>query len=187
MKENKVKMMGFLFCTLLLFPVFGNENKNYLDELKQVKIKELNDSVYSGKNFDELCLIDFSGKQFLLNHNVRNIEGFNFENYEILNKWNNSIKQQLENITIAWNYENGFLLHVETESKKVQTVRGIKVGDSLDKVKETYKDFNPRFYENSVALVFENMIDEELMFLVFYLEDDKVSRIVMGVENWLDI
>ena len=70
---------------------------------------------------------------------------------------------------------------METESSLYSTKRGIKVGDSINDVIEAYKDYNLYRSDKAISLNLANMIDEEIMILGFWLENDIVTKIEITI------
>ncbi len=113
-------------------------------------------------------------------------------------RWHKQVKNEL---SIIWNYRNGAILIMETESSRYSTKRGIKVGDSLEEIISAYEkdcdiyeydslnkkynivkqDEKNRFVlhksENSISIDAANMIEEEMMEISFDLKDNSITKI----------
>jgi len=102
-----------------------------------------------------------------------------------------------------WNYKNGAILIIGTETTDYHTKRGIKVGDSSDKVIELYSqdckvyeyDYEKNEYKaivkqkspvmfmyisnSCISINATNMLEEEIMTISFLLKDGIVSKIII--------
>lgn len=190
----------------------GNGTENYIlvaeTDIEQ-KLNELGDSQKDIINYDwddstynDKATVEFSlcGNEieYCLYHNIRKINGLNLDNYTEIGNW---CKKVMDDITVTWNYENGAIVNIETESEKYETTRGAKVGDSLSIVMDLYKndsdifkwnnenssyekednkenDFLKLYYgDEGIMITATNYIDEEIMYIKFYAEDGKVNKI----------
>ncbi len=152
--------------------------------------------------YDDKVTIEFSlsteEQNFCLYHNIRKIEGINLNNYSEINSW---CKKRINDLNVIWNYRNGAILSLETESNIYKTKRGVKVGDSLSKVMDLYKqdsdvfvwnydtnsfdeidlkenDIFSLYYSNEgISIDAANFIDEEIMTIIYYATDDLITKI----------
>lgn len=162
-------------------------------------IYDWDETLYDDKATVEFCLNDIEGRNFCLYHNIRKINNWDIRNSENYSEeWR--IKDK-EGLSIIWNYENGAILIMETESPKYSTKRGIRVGDSISKVIDAYEnDSNIYEYNNElknyetiskkensifglyklpvgISLNSGNFIDEEMMTILFYANGDIIEKI----------
>lgn len=186
------------------------ETKESVPETIQiVQDKDCDDSEFDDSATIELCLKDDEGRTFCLFHNLYKVKDYDTENYEIAAEWATGeynvrwCKQDQNGLSITWNYENGGIIRMETESPKYSTKRGIKVGDSLSDIMEAYGNdveiyeydyvnkklnlisenenalFNWYKTKERVSLEAGNMLAETIMDMVFFLEGDCVTKIVI--------
>ncbi|MBO4704351.1 MAG: hypothetical protein J5647_01290 [Spirochaetaceae bacterium] len=145
------------------------------------------DSAYNDKDTVEFCLTTADGKIFCLYHNIRKIDGFDSSIYNVFKDWStaHNIRKWCEktenDLYIRWNYTNGAIVHMETESPLYTTRRGIKVGDSINDVIEAYKEYKLYRSNEAISLNLANMIAEEIMILGFWLENDIVTKIEITI------
>ena len=85
------------------------------------------------------------------------------------------------------------ILILKTTSTDYMTRRGIKVGDSITKINEVYKDYAPwqQNYNGKVIVGFRkaNMLEEEMMTMAFWTEKGIITSIEILVgenESWID-
>ncbi len=159
---------------------------------------EWDDTIYDDKATIEFSLCNNDEEVFCLYHNIRKIPNINLENYLEIQYW---CKKTINDLDVTWNYENGAILNLATESEKYKTKRGIKVGDPLSKVKELYaKDsdvynwnyendsfekesninnnlFSLYCSEEGCSIDAANLIDEEIMTIIFYAKEDNIYKI----------
>ncbi len=147
----------------------------------------------------EFCLNDLEGRYFCLYHNIRKVPDWNSDDFEIYSEhWR---KQNINNLSIIWNYRNGAILIMETENPAYSTKRGISVGDSILKVLNAYKE-NSKVFEwdvdedkfivtseaeeclfwlylddDYISINAGNLIDEEMMTTRFYINNGYVEKI----------
>lgn len=96
------------------------------------------DSSFDTEAVAEFSLKDEKGRLFCIVHNIRKVPEWNTKEYmEYGDIW---VKQDIENLHLIWVYETGSILAMKTEDSTYSTARGIKVGDSIEKAFEVYKD-----------------------------------------------
>jgi len=173
----------------------SKENENYFD---------WDDSVYDDNVTIEFSLHNKENQDFCLYHNIKKIKAINLNNYIENGNW---CTKSINDINITWNYENGAILCMESSSCNYETKRGVKVGDSLSKVMDLYgpdsdisswdissnsfipvdnKDNNRfmLFYANEgVSLNAGNVIDEEMMTILFYANEGFITKIEIKAGN----
>ena len=176
----------FSVIILILIAVFAiNAEPNNIN-LPDINVN-WDDSAYNDKDTVEFCLTIEDGKQFCLYHNVRKVAGFDSSVYTTFKDWSTAQNirkwcEKIENdLYIRWNYTNGAILHMETESPLYTTKRGIKVGDSINDVIEAYKEYKLYRSDKAISLNLANMIAEEIMILGFWLENDIVIKIEITI------
>lgn len=180
------------------------KNRNALQEVKPIEVqkKEMypqwDDSAYDDKVTIEFSLFTEEKQNFCLYHNIRKIEGINLDSYTEINSW---CKKNIDDLTVVWNYKNGAILSLETESNKYTTKRGIRVGVPLSMVMDLYEQDSDVFswnYDNNsfdeidlkedglfslysseegISIDAANFIDEEIMTLIFYATDGVITKI----------
>ena len=174
-------------------------------EQNEPQIVDFDDSKYNDNTTIEFALRNSNTDAvFCLYHNIRKINEINLENYISIGNW---CKKTMNDITVTWNYENGAILGLETESDIYETRRGAKIGDSISKVMSLYEDdsdvykwdYDTKSYyeinnreENKFTLLYANegislnagnYIDEEMMTILFYCVDGKVNKIEIKSGN----
>ena len=152
----------------------------------------IDDSKYNDPVTLEFSLCDSKGHTFCLYHNIKNIKDVDFtERKDVL--YSNWSKIDSDDFSVTWNDENGAIVILKTKSSAYMTRRGIKVGDSISKIKDVYKDFSlwQTDYKGKVIVGFSkaNMLEEEMMTLAFWTEKGIVTNIEIVVgenESWID-
>ena len=180
------------------------KNQDVLQEEKSIELQEKemyqqwDDSAYDDKVTMEFSLYTEENQNFCLYHNIRKIEGINLDNYTEINSWS---KKNVNDLNIIWNYRNGAILSLSTESNIYMTKRGVKVGDPLSKVMDLYQQdsdvfvwnydtnsfdeidmkeddlFSLYYAEEGITIDAANYIDEEIMTIIFYATDGLISKI----------
>ena len=206
------KKINIFLVVLLITSVFAmgqqktNQNSN---DYKTELIPDINsdDSAYDDPRTLEFCLKNDKGINLCLYHNIRKQSGIDFDDYEVYAEWTMQkkiirwVKQELDGLSVIWNYMNGAILIMETTSSNWSTKRGIKVGDSISKIMEfyapdakvTYYNFetkestiisdkaNPLLFlreDNEGILVYvANMLAEETMYIRFTQENGLITKI----------
>ena len=206
------KLITILIILLVFTGVFAMGNSTKVQELQ---IKETNlapnenwdDSAYDDPRTLEFNLKNDKGINLCLYHNIRKQKGIDFENYEVYADWSTDtkirkwVKQDLDGVSVIWNYSDGVILKMETESSNWSTKRGIKVGDSISKVIELYaSDATVSYYnfetgegyvilekekpllflreDNEGILVYvANLVAEEMMNIRFTQKDGIITKI----------
>lgn len=180
------------------------KNQDVLQEEKSIDVQEKemyqqwDDSAYDDKVTMEFSLYTEENQNFCLYHNIRKIEGINLDNYTEINSWS---KKNVNDLNIIWNYRNGAILSLSTESNIYMTKRGVKVGDPLSKVMDLYQQdsdvfvwnydtnsfdeidmkeddlFSLYYAKEGITIDATNYIDEEIMTIIFYATDGLISKI----------
>ena len=155
----------------------------------------IDDSKYNDSTTLEFGLKDSKGNEYSLYHNVNNIKGFDSSNFEIVAQWKYAmwVKKEDGEFSVTWNNTNGAIVILKTNNSAYTTRRGIKVGDSISKIKEVYKDCSlwQTNYNGNVIIGFgkANMLEEEMMTLAFWTERGFVTSIEIVVgenESWIN-
>lgn len=180
------------------------KNQDVLQEEKSIDVQEKemyqqwDDSAYDDKVTMEFSLYTEENQNFCLYHNIRKIEGIDLDNYTEINSWS---KKNVNDLNIIWNYRNGAILSLSTESNIYMTKRGVKVGDPLSKVMDLYQQesdvfvwnydtnsfdeidmkeddlFSLYYAKEGITIDATNYIDEEIMTIIFYATDGLISKI----------
>ena len=174
------KLFVCIFCLCLISSVFSDG---------------IDDSKYNDSTTLEFGLKDSKGNEYCLYHNVNNIKGFDSSNYEIVAKWKyvTWVKKDKGDFSVTWNNTNGAIVILKTSNPAYASRRGIKVGDSISKINDAYKDCSlcQRKYKGKILVGFSkaNLLEEEMMTLAFWTENGIVTNIeiVAGEnESWID-
>lgn len=206
------KLIAILIILLVFTGVFamGNSTKVQEPQIKETNLapnENWDDSAYDDPRTLEFCLKNDKGINLCLYHNIRKQKGIDFENYEVYADWSTDtkirkwVKQDLDGVSVIWNYSDGVILKMETESSNWSTKRGIKVGDSISKVIELYaSDATVSYYnfetgesyvisekekpllflreDNEGILVYvANLVAEEMMNIRFTQKDGIITKI----------
>ena len=208
MKKYISILLTVMLLTSLL--VFGQEKTNpdlNTSQLEIIPNVDSDDSEYDDPRTLEFCFQDNKGRTLCLYHNIRKQKNIDFEDYEVYAEWALKketirwVKQEINEVSVIWNYSNGALLKMETTSSNWKTKRGIKVGDPISKVidnyspdsKVTYYNFetkersvisekkDPLLFlseDNEGVLVYvANLVAEELMNIRFTQKDGIITKI----------
>ena len=208
MKKYISILLTVMLLTSLL--VFGQEKTNpdlNTSQLEIIPNVDSDDSEYDDPRTLEFCFQDDKGRTLCLYHNIRKQKNIDFEDYEVYAEWALKketirwIKQEINEVSVIWNYSNGALLKMETTSSNWKTKRGIKVGDPISKVIDNYSpDSNVTYYnfetkegyvisekkdpllflreDNEGALVYvANLVAEEIMNIRFTQKDGIITKI----------
>ena len=208
MKKYISILLNVMLLTSLL--VFGQEKTNQDLNTSQLEIipnVDSDDSEYDDPRTLEFCFQDDKGRTLCLYHNIRKQKNIDFEDYEVYAEWALKretirwVKQEINEVSVIWNYSNGALLKMETTSSNWKTKRGIKVGDPISKVIDIYSpDSNVTYYnfetkegyvisekkdpllflreDNEGALVYvANLVAEEIMNIRFTQKDGIITKI----------
>ncbi len=165
------------------------------------------DTKYDDDITTEFSLHKENGVEFILYHNLRNIEEIDWKTHEVFKDWSTSTrvskwcKQEFSGIDLLWNYRNGAILKIVSESPEWITRHGIKVGDPIQKVSDFYGKFSDIFVYNEKENMYEktvdneyqefsllvsdefqslnagNMVAEEMMTMVFHQKDGIICKI----------
>ena len=176
-----MKRLIFCICCLIFInPIFSDG---------------IDDSKYNDSTTIEFGLKDSKGNEYYLYHNVNNIKGFDSSNYEIVAKWKYAtwVKKDNGDFSVTWNNTNGAIVILKTSNPTYTTRRGIKVGDSISKINDAYKEC-PLWqinYKGKIIVGFSkaNLLEEEMMTLAFWIENGIVTNIEIVVgenESWID-
>ena len=206
------KYISILLTVMLLtnLLVFGQEKPNQDLNTSQLEIipnVDSDDSEYNDPRTLEFCFQDDNERTLCLYHNIRKQKNIDFEDYEVYAEWALKketirwVKQEINEVSVIWNYSNGALLKMETTSSNWKTKRGIKVGDPISKVIDNYSpDSNVTYYnfetkegsvisekkdpllflreDNEGVLVYvANLVAEELMNIRFTQKDGIITKI----------
>ena len=174
---------------------------------KQEKIYE-DDSLYDDKFTVEFSLHD-EEQNFCIYHNIRNVDGYSIDDYEIFKYVNTGRDefawsfQEKEGLSIEWVEETGVIVTIGTEDPRYSTKRGIKVGDSAEKIMEAYesdciikvKNYETNKFEvvsekeppcmvlsksnECISLNKGNALAEGMMTISYLLEDGVVTKIII--------
>lgn len=203
------KIVSIFLTILLVTSVFAEESESKSDNPKTTLGPDINwdDSDYDDARTLEFCLQDDKGRNLCLYHNIRKQKGIDFEDYEVFADWSTEkairkwVKQEIDGVSVIWSYSEGSVLKMETESPNWETKRGIKVGDSISKVKDLYspdasvsyinfetgekldisKKTNPLLFlredKEGILLYVANLFAEEMMYIRFTQKDGIITKI----------
>ena len=206
------KYISILLTVLLLtnMLVLGQEKTNHdlkTSHLEIIPNVDSDDSAYDDPSTLEFCFKDDKGRTLCLYHNIRKQRDIDFENYEVYAEWALQretirwVKQEINEVSVIWNYKNGSILKMETTSSNWSTKRGIKVGDTISKVIDIYSpDSSVSYYnfetkegyvisekknpllflreDNEGVLVYvANLVAEEVMNIRFTQKDGIITKI----------
>ena len=165
------------------------------------------DTKYDDDITTEFSLHRENGPEVILYHNLRNIKEIDWKTHEVFKDWSTPTevskwcKQEFSGIDLLWNYDNGLILKIVTESPEWITRHGIKVGDPIQKVSDFYGKFSDIFVYNEKENMYEktvdneyqefsllvsdefqslnagNMVAEEMMTMVFHQKDGIICKI----------
>ncbi len=165
------------------------------------------DTKYDDDITTEFSLHRENGPEVILYHNLRNIEEIDWKAHEVFKDWSTPTivskwcKQEFSGIDLLWNYDNGLILKIVTESPEWITRHGIKVGNPIQKVFDFYGKFSDIFVYNEKENMYEktvdneyqefsllvsdesqslnagNMVAEEMMTMIFYQKDGIICKI----------
>jgi len=148
---------------------------------KLVKAEDIihyEDSLYDDDFSKEFSLTDKQGNNYCLFHNIRKLPTINTQEYEIYKYWKEDFFwafKEIEGFSVLWNFYNGSILIFGTDSPDYITSRGIKVGDSVDKIIQSYaKDCEISEY-NYEKKMFEVVSKHNAPFMALYKSDDCIS------------
>ena len=206
------KLITILIILLVVTGVFamGKSTKVQESQIKETNLtpnENWDDSAYDDPRTLEFNLKNDKGINLCIYHNIRKQKGIDFEDYEVYADWSTDtkirkwVKQDLDGVSVIWNYADGVILKMETESSNWSTKRGIKVGDSISKVIELYaSDATVSYYnfetgegyvisekekpllflreDNEGILVYvANLVAEEMMNIRFTQKDGIITKI----------
>ena len=206
------KLITILIILLVVTGVFamGKSTKVQESQIKETNLtpnENWDDSAYDDPRTLEFNLKNDKGINLYIYHNIRKQKGIDFEDYEVYADWSTDtkirkwVKQDLDGVSVIWNYADGVILKMETESSNWSTKRGIKVGDSISKVIELYaSDATVSYYnfetgegyvisekekpllflreDNEGILVYvANLVAEEMMNIRFTQKDGIITKI----------
>ena len=206
------KLITILIILLVVTGVFamGKSTKVQESQIKETNLtpnENWDDSAYDDPRTLEFNLKNDKGINLCIYHNIRKQKGIDFEDYEVYADWSTDtkirkwVKQDLDGVSVIWNYMNGAILIMETESSNWSTKRGIKVGDTISKVIELYaSDAKVSYYnfetgegyvisekekpllflreDNEGILVYvANLVAEEMMNIRFTQKDGIITKI----------
>lgn len=206
------KYISILLSVLLLtnMLVLGQEKTNHdlkTSHLEIIPNVDSDDSEYNDPRTLEFCFQDDNERTLCLYHNIRKQKNIDFEDYEVYAEWALKretirwVKQEINEVSVIWNYRNGSILKMETTSSNWLTKRGIKVGDPISKVIDIYSpDSSVSYYnfetkegyvisekknpllflreDNEGVLVYvANLVAEEVMNIRFTQKDGIITKI----------
>ena len=206
------KLITILIILLVVTGMFamGKSTKVQESQIKETNLtpnENWDDSAYDDPRTLEFNLKNDKGINLCIYHNIRKQKGIDFEDYEVYADWSTDtkirkwVKQDLDGVSVIWNYADGVILKMETESSNWSTKRGIKVGDSISKVIELYaSDATVSYYnfetgesyvisekekpllflreDNEGILVYvANLVAEEMMNIRFTQKDGIITKI----------
>jgi hypothetical protein len=146
--------------------------------VKEEDIIHEDDSLFDDNFSNEFSLIDEEGNMYCLFHDIRKLSSFKVQEYEIYKFWRKDffwVFKETDEISVLWNYYNGSILILGTDNSRYITSRGIKVGDTADKVIQVYaKDCEVSEY-NYEKKRFEVVSKHNAPFMALYKSDDCIS------------
>ncbi len=177
------KLITILVILLVVTGVFamGKSTKVQESQIKETNLtpnENWDDSAYDDPRTLEFNLKNDKGINLCIYHNIRKQKGIDFEDYEVYADWSTDtkirkwVKQDLDGVSVIWNYADGVILKMETESSNWSTKRGIKVGDTISKVIELYaSDATVSYYNFETGEGY--VISEKEKPLLFLREDNE--------------
>lgn len=212
------KIITFLLILLLGTSLYamGDSTKVQKTQNKQTNLApniNSDDSAYDDPRTLEFCFKDDKGRCLCLYHNIRKQKEIDFEDYEVFKDWSTEtnirkwVKQEIDGLSVIWNYMNGAILIMETESSNWFTGRGIRVGDPISKAYDAYVSdatlykwdsvakksvkisSNPnclyflRQSDEGIIVYIANLIDEEMMNIRFSQKDGIITKIEIFFSN----
>lgn len=177
------KLITILIILLVITGVFamGKSTKVQESQIKETNLtpnENWDDSAYDDPRTLEFNLKNDKGINLCIYHNIRKQKGIDFEDYEVYADWSTDtkirkwVKQDLDGVSVIWNYADGVILKMETESSNWSTKRGIKVGDTISKVIELYaSDATVSYYNFETGEGY--VISEKEKPLLFLREDNE--------------
>jgi hypothetical protein len=177
------KLITILIILLVVTGVFamGKSTKVQESQSKETNLtpnENWDDSAYDDPRTLEFNLKNDKGINLCIYHNIRKQKGIDFEDYEVYADWSTDtkirkwVKQDLDGVSVIWNYADGVILKMETESSNWSTKRGIKVGDTISKVIELYaSDATVSYYNFETGEGY--VISEKEKPLLFLREDNE--------------
>ena len=178
--KKKITIFLVILLITIVFAMGQQKTNQNSNDYKTELIPDINsdDSAYDDPSTLEFCLNNGKGINLCIYHNIRKQKGINFEDYEVYAEWNLTnkimrwVKQNLDGLSVIWDYSDGTILKMETESSKWATKRGIKVGDPISKVVELYApDANVSYYNFETKV--ETVISKKTNPLLFLCEDNE--------------
>lgn len=184
--------------------------KKIKEELKEIKNKDIDENLYNDIYTLEFTLVDNRNQTYTLYHNIRNINNFSLDDYEIYKYWGiDSVWcfKEEEGFSIMWNNINGAILILGTDDTGYSTKRGVRVGGSIEDVMTAYSkdskvyeyDYEQKKYEltidhvspcfvimksnECISINYGNPIEEEMMTLSFLLEEGVINKIIIKTGN----
>ena len=188
------KIITFLLILLLGTSLYamGDSTKVQKTQNKQTNLApniNSDDSAYDDPRTLEFCFKHDNGRCLCLYHNIRKQKEIDFEDYEVFKDWSTEtnirkwVKQEIDGLSVIWNYMNGTILIMETESPNWSTKRGIKVGDSISKAYEIYAPDADIYELNEDKTAFVNRYDNKNNLYILKLHD---TRIYIYIANLLE-
>ena len=164
----------------------NNSQKESLEEKPSIssQTEKLDyDPNFDDTKYDDDITIEFSvhrenGPEVIIYHNLRSIEEIDWKTHEVFKDWSTPTevskwcKQEFSGIDLLWNYRNGAILKIVTESPEWITRHGIKVGDPIQKVSDFYGKFSDIFVYNEKENMYEKTVDNEYQEFSLLVSDD---------------
>ena len=164
----------------------NNSQKESLEEKPSIssQTEKLDyDPNFDDTKYDDDITTEFSvhrenGPEVILYHNLRTIEEIDWKTHEVFKDWSTPTevskwcKQEFSGIDLLWNYRNGAILKIVTESPEWITRHGIKVGDPIQKVSDFYGKFSDIFVYNEKENMYEKTVDNEYQEFSLLVSDD---------------
>jgi len=119
--------------------------KGVKERLKNQEKKDVDDSLYDDEFTTEFSLHD-EKRNFCIYHSVRNVNEYDIDDYEIFNYVKSRGEefvwcfQEKEDISIEWVEDTGVIVTLGTDKPRYATKRGIRVGDSAEKIMKAYEE-----------------------------------------------
>ena len=128
------KLITILIILLVVTGVFamGKSTKVQESQIKETNLtpnENWDDSAYDDPRTLEFNLKNDKGINLCIFHNIRKQKGIDFEDYEVYADWSTDtkirkwVKQDLDGVSVIWNYADGVILKMETESSNWSTNR----------------------------------------------------------------
>lgn len=185
MKKKFIIIVSIIVLFVLVVGGIHLINENRITSNNDV-INDINEVQTDEIIVEELVLKSNDGMNFKLNADMSTIskepiselegrgDGFHWKEY--------TYEDIFVKALIVENNSTNIIL-ISTDSNKYKTPRGVKVGDSLPKLQETYSDDLSKANSDEICYVYE---PQEVGFnrIYFYIENDIITKIML--ENGID-